>query len=439
MVQIKSNNKKILFISRHVPPIGGSHSRRVINFLTYIDQFCLQLDVLTILPASNYPLFDSSSLKYIPKSMKIYRVKHGIYNIYCNETQKISSNTVTFWNKILALCIRKLKFIGIETNTHMLVDWTILAVKKGNELLNKHTHNIIISSGNSETHIVAYIIKIFNKNVHWIVDYGDPWVFAPDYMMKHTRIKFAMDHWFETHMLKSANIIIVTTEETKRNYLQNYPFLEEEKVRVIPMGTDYDIFKRIHADNSDKFRIVYTGSIYAVRDITQYFKAVKLLIRDRALREKIEILFVGDIEKEYHDLVKHMGLWDVISFRGFVPYEESLSIMKSADVLISFGNSGGLQVPGKLFDYVGSKKPILWIKGDENDPALRYLDGLEGATIVENDCRQIYPKIKALYHLYEENTLKKTGSMEELPAFSWKNRGKMLNDICDEVMHANRR
>lgn len=438
-----TKKKKILFISWTVPPIGGSHGHRVSYFLKYINEFSHRLDVLTILPTSDFPLFDLSSLKFLLKSINIQRVSPGfISKIYykkascdaLNCNHNLNERNVNILNKTTALFLKKIKFVVSETNILWLVDWTLPAIQKGVKLIKRYNHNILMSSGNAEAHVVAYIIKLLNKDVAWIVDYGDPWLFAPNYMDSHTKVKILMDHWLEKRILKSASIITVTTEETKKNYLENYPFLEKEKIKVIPMGIDYDAFKKIRAEHSEKFRILYTGSIYPTRDIKPFINAVKTVSEDKEMKEKIEVLFVGNIENKFKELVICMGLEDMISFGGFVPYEKSLSLIMGADVLLSFGNKGGLQVPGKLFDYVGSKRPILWIKGDEGDPALRYLEDINRAIIADNDSKDIYSKLLILYNLSKKQEFRKNFNLEDISDFSWKKRGELLEEICSGLI-----
>lgn len=449
--EIRATNKKrkILLISLTVPPIMGSHGRRVIHFLKYLHEFGWELDVLTVSPSSNFPLFDISSVKNLPSSVKIFRVYQGFlrkiyYKNVCYNNSAISSrrNFNNRKNKIFKemfiKILEKSKIIIFEMNTCRLFDWSPFAIIKGVKLITRYNYDVLISSGLSDPHLIAYTIKKMKRKIPWIIDYGDPWVFASTYRDEHTKVKFVIDHWLEKRILKSASIITVTTEETKKNYLENYLFLEKEKIKVIPMGTDYDVFKKIRAEHSEKFRILYTGSIYPTRDIKPFLNAVKLLSEDKEMKENIEVLFVGNIEDKYKELVICMGLEDVITFGGFVPYEKSLSLMMGASVLLSFGNKGGLQVPGKLFDYVGSKRPILWIKGDERDPALRYLEGLNRAIIVNNKSEEIYSKILTLYNLYKKQEFEKTFNLEEVPAFSWKDRVKILNEICEELVDANK-
>ncbi|HJH27342.1 MAG TPA: hypothetical protein C5S37_11390, partial [Methanophagales archaeon] len=294
-----NKKRKILLISLTVSPILGSHGRRVIPFLKYLHEFGWELDFLTVSPSSNFPLFDISSVKNLPSSVKIFRVYQGFlrkiyYKNVCYNNSAISSrrnfnnrknnfykhffeylifpiissrrNFNNRKNKIFKemfiKILEKSKIIIFEMNTCRLFDWSPFAIIKGVKLITRYNYDVLISSGLSDPHLIAYTIKKMKRKIPWIIDYGDPWVFASTYRDEHTKVKFVIDHWLEKRILKSASIITVTTEETKKNYLENYLFLEKEKIKVIPMGTDYDVFKKIRAEHSEKFRILYTGSIY---------------------------------------------------------------------------------------------------------------------------------------------------------------------------------
>jgi glycosyltransferase involved in cell wall biosynthesis len=443
LIKITNKKGKILLISWAVPPIMGSHGRRVIHFLKYLQEFGWELDVLTVSPSSNFPLFDSGSVKNLPNSVKIFRVYSGFFSkVYYNSTISSRCNFNNRKNRIFKemfkKILEKLKIIIFGMSMYRLFDWSPFAIIKGVKLITRYNYDVLISSGLSDPHLIAYTIKKMKRKIPWIIDYGDPWVFESTYRDEHTKINFLIEHWLEQRILKSANVITVTTEETKKNYLVNYPFLEKENVKVIPMGVDYNVFKKIQAERSEKFRILYTGSIYPTRDIKPFLDAIKLLSEHKEMKENIEVLFVGNIEDKYKEFVIDIGLEDVMSFGGFVPYEKSLSLIMGADVLLSFGNKGGLQVPGKLFDYVGSKRPILWIKGDKRDPALHYIEGLNRAIIADNVSKDIHSKILMLYNLYKKQELEKNFDLEELPAFSWKDRVKILNELCEGLVDTNK-
>ncbi|MBM6839360.1 hypothetical protein H9X77_14275, partial [Clostridium saudiense] len=62
----------------------------------------------------------------------------------------------------------------------------------------------------------------------------------------------------------------------------------------------------------------------------------------------------------------------VIKNYGFVPLNEALKAMRSADILISIGVTEGNQVSGKIFDYFATGKPIVHLYFKDDDPNLKY-------------------------------------------------------------------
>jgi len=420
--------KRILFISRTVPPIMGSHGRRVINILKNLEAIGWKLDVLSASSDSNYPLYDAAALKMIPDSIRIFRVNSGfISKKYYNYN---NSGRIAFKNNLFNRLIKKLRFYIFESNVIYLLDWTPRAILKGHCLSRANQYDILISSGLSQAPIIACIIKLFNKNIPWIIDYGDPWVFSPTYRDDHSKFKFIFDRWIEKQILRYANMVVVTTEETKELYLNHFKFLNRENIVVIPMGIDIDLFLNSKSHRSSKFRILYTGSIYPTQDIYPFLDAMQVLIKNKSLIEKVEILFIGNIDINYINLVNDKHLDKLISFEKFLPYEEIIPLIKGADILLAFGAKGGLQVPGKLFDYLGSNRPILWLKADENDAALKYFLNLSHITVINNTKFEIYTTILQLINRYMSNNMNEDIIDSNLSNNSWYSRVCILNEIC---------
>jgi len=423
--------KKVLFISWTVPPIMGSHGRRVINMLKNMDSFGWKLDVLTISSNLNYPFYDIESIKKIPKSIRIFRVNSGLLaKFYYNFNKNIKNNKFDNEIDLLENLIRMLKFFISESNILYLLDWTPHAILKGYCLFRKNQYDILISSGLEQAPIIAYVLKLFDKRIPWIIDYGDPWVFSPTYKDDHTKFKFIVDRWLEKQILKSANLVIVTTEETKNSYLKNYRFLDGKNICVIPMGIDLDVFYNFKPIYSNKFRILYTGSIYPTQDIAPFLAAIRLLIRDTLLVEKIEILFIGNIDEKYKELININNFEKFFLFKKFLPYDEIIPLIKGADILLGFGAKGGLQVPGKLFDYLASCRPILWIKGDDNDPALNFILDSSHVTVTNNMPCCIYNSLLLLIKNHKAADSDEKICINNLSNLSWYSRMYALNNLC---------
>jgi glycosyltransferase involved in cell wall biosynthesis len=280
--------------------------------------------------------------------------------------------------------------------------------------------------------LVGYALSRF-YGIPLILEYGDPWAF--NVVERRSWLRFWLERTMESRVLKSAGAVVVTTEETKENYLKNYPFLDEDEVYVMPAGVDYSDYENLVPQKSEKFRILFTGRMYQIADINPLLEALtRIAGADDEIRNNLEVLFVGDIDQEHRDLLKAYDLGKMVLLHDFVPLREALSLSLGADVLLFLGNKGGLQVPSRLFSYLAAGRPILCIKGDDKDPALRFLRGGNRGLIVGNKVEEIRPAIIELYKLYESRRLEEAFDLSPLPELFWQNRVRILDVACESAM-----
>ena len=426
---------KILFIGYTIPPLMSARGLSNLYSIKYLSKFGWELDVLTTSPSPNSPQFDESSIEILPLSARVFRTYPGLHKFYHNiikSNNNIPKDKTIFKKRYLTILKKEvLKFVSNLMIPDATIFWYPFAVLRGLKCINKYKYDVLISSGPPvTTHLIAYTIKKL-CNLHWVMVYGDPWVFTP--MYKHNTVRFWIEHKLEEIFLKSADAITVTTEETKENYLKNYPFLMDSKVNVIPNGVDYDEFNNVSVEKSKKFRILYTGTIYKDQQIKPFLDALKLIYEKEELKEQVEVVFVGKMDKECIELIANMGFKERIRFKGFISPKKIPSLIMGADILLYYGRVWGLQLAGKVFYYIAARRPILHIKGDERDPALTILQGLNRGVSVNNKKEEIYSEIIRLYNLYQKQELDKIFNLREIPDFSWENRVKIVDKICERL------
>lgn len=431
---MKRTKGKILFICHTIPPLMSAQGLCNLYHIKYLCEFRWELDVLTISPSPNCPQFDKSSIEMLPKSARIFRTYPGLHKIYYNIIKSkgniSKSETIPEKSSIISKTI--LKVISNLMIHDIGIFWYPFAVLQGLKLINKHKYDVLISySSPVISHLIGYTLKKLG-DLHWIMFCSDPWVFKFTY--KHKGVRFWIDHKLEYIFLKSADAITVTNNETKENYLKNYPFLIDSKVNVIPNGVDYDEFENVSVEKSEKFRILLAGTINPNQCIEPFLDALKLVYEKDELKEQVEVVFVGRIDDEYIELIANKGLKERINVKGFISPKKIPSVIMGADVLLLFGARGGLQLASKLFYYIAARRPILYIKGDERDPVLKILQGLNRGVIVDNKKDNIYSGIIRLYNLYRKQELDKTYDLRVIPDFSWENRVKILDEICERLV-----
>jgi hypothetical protein len=164
----------------------------------------------------------------------------------------------------------------------------------------------------------------------------------------------------------------------------------------LPVLTSYNGFDPedfAGMDNVEPFdrgrlTIVHAGVIYpGRRDPTPLFKAIAALSEDK---RKIRCLFYHDANGSVATLVGRYGLGSCVEIRDAIPRPEILRVERQADILLECRwqeAAGDGVIPGKLFEYIGARRPILSIGSLTGESADIIRDNSLG--LVSNDPEKI--------------------------------------------------
>ena len=95
------------------------------------------------------------------------------------------------------------------------------------------------------------------------------------------------------------------------------------------------------------------------------------------MRPKISVIFAGLVPNGFMDLIRTLKLEDVVQYVGYVQHARVVELQHDADVLwMTIGSrpgSSGIST-GKLYEYMGTGKPILALvpPGTARQTLLRY-------------------------------------------------------------------
>ena len=69
-----------------------------------------------------------------------------------------------------------------------------------------------------------------------------------------------------------------------------------------------------------------------------------------------------------------------VTYSGWVPYESSILEIGEADVLLLYGNRSAIQIPGKVYPYLASGRPIIYVAQMplDQDPTWRLIGNFGG-------------------------------------------------------------
>lgn len=207
--------------------------------------------------------------------------------------------------------------------------------------------------------------------VPWIADMRDPWTDGPrrkQWYPGNPGRKAREEAW-EKEIFTRASTVVVTTEATRRDFLNKYPWCPPEKVAVITNGFDPEDFA--HVTREPKFlepgllHFTVTGTVETLFDLMPFLTALRDLVNARPdARAILRVNFVGAKRQPlYDDFVAREGLSDVIRFHPFKPHSESVQYVADSTVLMLFQvpreDSGAIKIQGKMCEYLYTRKPIL--------------------------------------------------------------------------------
>jgi len=180
--------------------------------------------------------------------------------------------------------------------------------------------------------------------------------------------------------LQTGNYIVGVTTEIVDPIMRLDPFSSAECM-VLPHVYDSDDWPRpvgcaIDSVSTDKvIRITHTGALYWKRTPFSLIEGVRLLKRERQ-DLPIELILLGGIADETAARLAEIQAPCPIKLGGVKSYSESKAVISDADILcvIDVDLEHNIHLPSKVADYVGARKPILYI-GLPNSPVVRALEG----------------------------------------------------------------
>ena len=339
--------KKVLMVAYHYPPLGGGGVFRTLKFTKYLPKFGYQPYVLTV-KNPMYGTKDPTLLKEIPPEVKIFR-------------------TFSFEHRILRaprLLKISLKWFYIPDEN---IGWLPFAVSAGAKIIKKENIDLIYATSPIWTSLlIGFLLKKKTKKP-LVIDFRDPWTDNP-FTAYPTKIHEGFERKMEEKILKLADYIITTTEPMTLKLIDKYPFTKG-KCTTITNGFDPEDFKNLRRYGyRERFTITYVGRLYGLRSSRYFLTAIKELIEEKEeLRRSAQALLVGYSGKETEELVKEYELHDVVKLVGYLAHKTTLEFMINSDVLLLLiateeaidEKIGPPMVPGKLYEYLAAKRPIL--------------------------------------------------------------------------------
>ena len=261
--------------------------------------------------------------------------------------------------------------------------WRAPALRRGAEILRSAgPFDMIYASAPPFSGLMVAARLSRMTGLPWVAELRDLW--TDNHHYRHGRLRHALDRRIEARVLASASALVTVSEPLAQTLRGRFLM----PVEVVPNG--YDEFHPLTAAASPtarQFELVYTGSIYPAYDLDTLFSALALL---REERPHLRICFHGRNLGALRLRLQNSGFDDLFRISQTVPHEEALARQRAADALLFFGWRGAQGdgiLTSKLFEYLGSRRPILAIGSAAADTGR--MIGNSGSGFVSNDPHEI--------------------------------------------------
>ena len=387
--------KRVLIITYYWPPSGGSGVQRWVKFAKYLPKEGWQPVIYT--PENpELTTIDKTLAAEIPPEAEVVKTHifepYGIYRKLMGKGSSTDLKALTSagsdgnevnpvnggkksWKQKLSLYIRGNFFIPDPR-----IMWVRPSVKFLKSYLKKHPVDAIVSTGPPQSmHLIGLELSKAT-GLPWLADFRDPW--TKIFYFKHLELtprSEAKHQALEKKVVDGATRVIAVSPMVKKDF----EAITSTPVELITNGFDEEDFNDpFEAD--EYFNITHTGLFASDGDPEILWKVLAAKCQeDKEFRKLLRIRLVGKTDQEIVNSIETAGLGPNLVNLGYQSHEVAVREQRNASVLIlplRKEPEYEAVLPGKLFEYLASRRPILGI--GQTDGAMAQVVRNTGSGIV---------------------------------------------------------
>ena len=401
--------KKLLIITYYWPPAGGPGVQRWLKFVKYLPDFNVQ-PIVYVPENPTYPIIDNGLQSEVSEKAIILKKKivepYGFASFLGkNKTKKISSGIIP--NQKKQSFVEK-TLLWVRGNI-FIPDARFLWVKPSVTYLKKYIQendiDTIITSGPPHSlHLIGLQLKK-ELTIKWLADFRDPWTTIGYHKaLKLSSYAEKKHKDLEKEVLNSADTIIVTSKTTKTEF----QVITSRPIEVITNGYDIEHVEKQPLDN--KFSLAHIGSFLSERNPRILWQALQELVTENeTFKNDFQLKLIGATSQEVLDTISEFELTNYVLNLGYVSHQEAVEHQRKSQVLLLIEiNSDETKsiIPGKLFEYMISERPIIAIGPEGSDFAEIITSTNTGVFFTYDKKEELKAVLLNYYKLYQKNNLK---------------------------------
>ena len=211
--------------------------------------------------------------------------------------------------------------------------------------------------------------------------------------------------------------------------------LHEREYRVITNGFDPADFPGLKGELNNTFELTHIGSLNKDRNPEALWQVLaEICSENPSFSDDLHLRFIGKCDLALYASLEKFGLMGKTQKIEYLPHDDVVQEACKSQVLLLFLNDApnvmGI-VPGKMFEYLASRRPIFCIGPANSDGERVLTESRAGVTCGFHDHDAQKREILRLYDLFKSGKL---GSQDsDIEKFSRVALTKSIAAVLDEI------
>lgn len=312
--------------------------------------------------------YDKQPLYEEINGFKIHRFKRSkfwdLYTWARHNTKKTRAKCVMKLNRLF---LRIKQFLTVPIFPYYEPFVARKYAKEAFKLYQKYNFDIVVAEHNGlDTLYAGRYLKRKKQSIIYVQIFWDALSggFAPKYLPK----KFVdyKKRLLEKSVLEESNISI--SMQSHKEHMDKFWEKSDVLKKVVYLDIPYlDIKKEslleAKHNGNESIKIVFAGNM-GMRNPDYFFKVIAC--------SKLNILVQFYTAEVYHKKVIQIAENNDVQVQvnNYVPHSELEKVLGSADILLNFGVDNPNAISGKIFEYIGFKKPIISTYSIDNEASI---------------------------------------------------------------------
>ncbi len=407
---------RVLLVCYYFPPLGLAGVSRPLNLFKHLPAYGWDCEILTVKPVAYR--------KYAPELLEGLDLKK-VHRAGSRDPQRLMY--LLGIREVNPKTIARGAKVGESLFPDSKIGWVNAAVRLGKRLHERNPYDAIISTSPPvSAHLVG--MRLAREcGIKWVADFRDLWSVAP------IETAYGQPRMVERGIALKKEIernasAIVGVNRAVAEYIEGGV--------VISNGFDAEVAKGWGVpEKGEKFSIGLLGTYSDEMPVEPLFRVVSAAIgQGRVRREQIELLQVGDTDKEWlTNLAEKYGLLESVKMYGFKPREETVKILSQCSLMYASlaGHLAGATT-SRVFDMLASGRPVLAYASPSGELA-RQIEKAEHFILQETNQAEGVDCVVSLVEQWKAGELAIRPLPEYAKEHAWTNKAKQYAELLGRL------